>query len=201
VLGVGLGIAAAVCLAVVAVGHVSLYALGSLGLYGSGLVAMLLCSALYNFARYGQYAALLRRFDHAVIYIMIAATYSPLAAMAMDAKHGQVLFVFVWLVALIGASVKLGFPDRFERVSLVAYVLLGWTFVLVLGPLRKSIPASGLLLLGIGCGLYSFGVLFHLWRRLPYHNAIWHAFVLAAAACHYAAIFILTIAQSGISAG
>jgi hemolysin III len=194
--GVAFGIVAVAALAVLAIDHVRPRELVSLGLYAFGLFAMLTCSALYNVARHGRHADMLRRIDHAVIYIMIAGTYSPIAVMAVGGTRGQLLFGFVWLVALAGAAIKLWLPYRFERVSLAAYLLLGWTVLVVIEPLRAAMPPPGLLLLGVGCGLYSVGVVFHVWRRLPYHNAVWHALVLVAAACHYIAVVILTAAKA-----
>ena len=188
VLGMTFGIIAAAALAMLAIHHVPPRAIISLGLYGFGLVAMLSCSALYNFARMGRYAGALRRVDHAVIYVMIAGTYSPIAVMAVGGMKGQILFAFVWTVALTGVTIKLLFPHRFERLALAAWLLLGWTVLAVIGPLREAVPLPGLLLLAGGCVLYSVGVVFHLWTRLPYHNAIWHCFVLAAAGCHYVAM-------------
>jgi len=92
--------------------------------------------------------------------------------------------------------VKLLLPNRFERLSIVLWLALGWTVLAVIQPLREAMPPTGLLLLGGGCLLYSVGVIFHLWRRLPYHNAIWHGFVLTAAACHYMAVVVLTAAHA-----
>ncbi|MBY0510581.1 MAG: hemolysin III family protein [Rhodospirillaceae bacterium] len=194
--GVAFGIVAVAALAVLAIDHVRTRDLVSLGLYAFGLFAMLTCSALYNLARNGRHADMLRRVDHAVIYVMIAGTYSPIAVMAVGGARGGALFAFVWVTALVGAALKLLLPHRFERLSLVLWLALGWTVLAVIQPLRESMAPTGLLLLGAGCLLYSIGVIFHLWRRLPYHNAIWHGFVLAAAACHYMAVVGLTAAHT-----
>jgi len=83
---------------------------------------------------------------------------------------------------------KLICPIRIDRVSIIAYLALGWIIVVGIGPMLSYLDARTALLIGVGGVLYSFGTGFHLWRALPFHNAIWHSFVLVAAGCHYAAI-------------
>jgi hemolysin III len=83
---------------------------------------------------------------------------------------------------------KLICPRRIERVSTVAYLALGWIILVEMRPLLSSVDVQTAVLIGVGGVLYSIGTGFHLWRRLPFHNAIWHSFVLVAASCHYAAI-------------
>lgn len=162
----------------------------SLALYGFGLVAMLGCSALYNMTTHAGLKARFRRLDHAAIFVMIAGTYTPFALMVIGGIWGIALLAFVWSIALAGVAVKLFFPLRFERVSVATYLLLGWTVLAAFQPLLDGASLAALILLLVGGGLYSIGVLFHLWERLPFQNAIWHVFVLAAAVCHYVAILI-----------
>lgn len=162
----------------------------SLGLYAFGLLATIICSALYNLTSHAQRKALFRRFDHAAIFVMIAGTYTPFSLMLIGGAWGWSLLGFVWSVALIGVAMKLLYPLRFEKLSVVVYLVLGWTVLAALQPLISSASLAGLVLLITGGGLYSLGVVFHLWERLPFQNAIWHVFVLAAAACHYAAILV-----------
>jgi hemolysin III len=194
VAGVTVGLIAAIGLVVITARDADMRAVIAIGLYIAGLVAMLVCSALYNFKRHSAHGDLFRRLDHAVVYLMIAGTYSPLALIVIGGARGTGLFAFVWAVASAGAALKFLFPRRFERLSIAAYLVLGWTVLTVLGPLREAMPTSDLVLLAAGCLLYSVGVAFHLWTRLPFHNAIWHGFVLAAATCHYVAIFRTTTA-------
>jgi hemolysin III len=157
-------------------------------LYLSGLFAMLICSALYNQARPSPRKALLRRFDHAAIFLLIAGTYSPFMAGATDDLAIAAVYFGVWSVAALGIVVKLLFPGRFGIVSTVLYLALGWSVVLVIGPLAERVPPALIWLLGLGGVLYSIGVVFYVWERLPYQNALWHGFVLSAAATHYAAV-------------
>jgi hemolysin III len=187
-LGLTFGLAAFVSLAIIVLPSGDILLWLALGLYGAGLLAMLGCSALYNLAGPGRWKAVLRRLDHAAIFVMIAGTYTPFMLIAVGGAWGLGLLAFVWSVALCGAMLKLFWPSRLDRLSVAAYLLLGWSVVVALGPLFGALSAAGLVLLGTGGLLYSLGVAFHLWHRLPYQNAVWHAFVLAAAACHFSAV-------------
>ena len=180
------GVAILIVLALVRGG--SPLTIASLAIYGCGLLAMLSASALYNLTRTPRRKAVLRRLDHAAIFVMIAASYTPFVLVKMDGPWGIGLFAFVWVVAATGVIGKLAAPSLWERLSVPAYLLLGWTVLVALEPLSGALPRAAITLLLAGGVLYSIGVVFHLWRRLPYQNAIWHALVLAGAACHYSAI-------------
>ena len=163
----------------------------ALGLYMAGLVATFACSAAYNLAPAGPRRAWLRRADHAAIFIMIAGTYTPISVLAIGGPLATALLAFVWTGALLGAAMKLLAPGRFERGSIAAYLVLGWVGVVALVPLSRSLSAGQLGLLAAGGLLYSLGVLVHLASHLRFNVAIWHGFVLAAAACHYGLVLSL----------
>jgi hemolysin III len=188
VVGVASGVIACVVLAILALPSAGVRMVVSVSLYASGLMAMLWCSALYNMMRDGSWKRILRRLDHAAIFVMIAGTYTPFALEVIGGTWGISLLAFVWTVAAVGVAMKVLLPHRFERLSIVMYLLLGWCVLVALEPLLAGISVAGFVLLIVGGVLYSLGVVFHLWSRLPYQNAIWHGFVLAAAGCHYAAI-------------
>ncbi len=172
----------------------------SLLVYGCGLLAMLICSALYNASRNPKHRDLLRRLDHAAIFVMIAGTYTPFLAMKIDGIWSHWLLVYVWAVAGIGVVLKLIWVNRFARLSVALYLFLGWTIIVAVEPLLASVSPQAILLLVIGGILYSIGVVFHLWEQLPYQRAIWHGFVAAAAVCHYAAV-LGEVALPGIFSG
>ena len=140
----------------------------SLAVYGAGLLAMLGCSALYNTARPGPRKELWRRLDHAAIFVMIAGTYTPFAAIAIGGAWGTGLLVFVWTVAAAGVVLKLLDPGRFETLSIAAYLLLGWTILVAIDPLIAAVSLRAFVLLAAGGILYSAGILFYRWDRLPY---------------------------------
>jgi hemolysin III len=189
VLGIAASLAAVATLAILAL----VYALPapsalSLAIYGAGLAAVFSCSAAYHLTREGKAKALLRRFDHAAIYVKIAATYTPFALVKLGGSAGLWLLGFVWAITMLGAAAKLFLPGRLVAMGYVLYLSQGWAIVTVWEPFSAAVPARVMALLAIGGILYTGGVVFHLWERLRFHTAIWHGMVLAASACHFAAI-------------
>ena len=155
--------------------------------YATGLLAMLGFSAAYNLWPVSRIKWVLRRFDHSAIYLLIAATYTPFIAQMKNGLLATGLLVAVWSVAAAGILLKLTLPGRFDRLSIVLYLALGWSGV-AMYEVIVALPAPTLWLLGAGGLLYTFGVIFHFWEGLRFQNAIWHAFVVFAAACHYTAV-------------
>lgn len=186
--GLVCGLAACVALAAVAAPQADARMGLALAVYAAGLLAMLGCSAAYNVSRSPRRRRWLRRIDHAAIFVMIAGTYTPFALVTIDGAWGLGLLLFVWTVAVLGVLGKLFLAARFERWSIPAYLLLGWTVLVALEPLLERLSLAGLILLAAGGLLYTAGVAFYRWERLPFQTAIWHGFVLAAAACHFTAI-------------
>lgn len=158
--------------------------------YGVALVAMLGFALSYNLARGARSRAVLRRLDHAAIFLMIAGTYTPFALVAIGGSWGWSLIAFVWAGSLAGMVLKLGWPHRFERASIVAYLALGWALLGAVPPMLERLPTGALVLLGVGGVLYSAGVAFHVRRHMPFQNEAWHLCVVAAAACHFAAVVV-----------
>ena len=108
--------------------------------------------------------------------------------MTRPSASSVALLSAVWVVAVCGVAMKLTLPGRFERFSVALYLMLGWAILPVMGPVIDALSGASLVLLLVGGVLYSLGVVFHLWHRLPYHNVVWHGFVLSAAVCHYIAV-------------
>ncbi|MGE5442802.1 MAG: PAQR family membrane homeostasis protein TrhA [Bacteroidota bacterium] len=187
-LGIGGSLVGFPFLVVLAVRQNSMSSTLSLILYGGALIATMSCSALYNGRQRSPRKDLYRRIDHAAIFVMIAATYTPFLAVKIGGAWGLGLLAYVWLVAGAGALVKLLSLGRLERFSVILYLFLGWTIVAAPGPLFSSVSLPAIILLVAGGVLYSVGVLFYLCDRLVYSQAIWHCFVVAAAACHYCAV-------------
>jgi hemolysin III len=156
-------------------------------IYATGLLAMLGLSAAYNLWPVSRIKWVLRRFDHSAIYLLIAATYTPFIATAKKASFSYAVLLGIWLVAAVGIALKLLLPGRFDRLSLVLYLLLGWSGVMMYEAI-SALPVSVLWMLGAGGLLYTVGVIFHLWQSLRFQNAIWHSFVVLAASCHYTAV-------------
>jgi hemolysin III len=163
----------------------------ALTIYAAGLVTMLSASAAYNMWPHRPLKGWLRRIDHSAIYVMIAGTYSPFIAQIADDRMQLVFFTVIWTVAIGGAVLKLTLPGRFDRLAIVLYLALGWSGLAAYDLLGQVLDNRTWLLLGTGGAIYSVGVAFHLGEALPFHNAIWHVFVLVAAICHYFAVLSL----------
>jgi hemolysin III len=157
-------------------------------LYGIGLLAMFGFSAAYNLWPPSPTKELLRRFDHAAIFVMIAGTFTPFVMNRVGGAWGFGLLTFVWTVAATGIALKLIYPRRWERLTVALYVGLGLSIMIIAEQLANSIAPFSLAFLIAGSVTYIVGVAFHLWERLPYQNAIWHWLVLAAAVLHYTAV-------------
>ena len=162
----------------------------SLAVYGVALVAMFVCSAGYNLSLpvRPKLKEVFRRLDHAAIFLLIAGTYTPFVLIKMHNAWGFGLLAVVWSIAAVGIVIKLLFPRYLEGLTVGLYLIQGWAVVAAWHPLVTAVPTWVAILLGVGGVLYTIGVVFHLWERLPYQNAIWHGFVLTAASCHYAAV-------------
>ena len=160
----------------------------AVAVYIAGLMAMLGCSALYHLWRSCARRDLLRRLDHAAIFLMIGGTYTPLVLIGLADPWRSWLLAIVWSTATIGIVLKLLQPHRVEAVSLVLYLVLGWIGILAAQAFIAAFDATTLGLIVLGGVIYSAGVVFHLSSRLRHRQALWHGSVLLAAIVHYAAI-------------
>jgi hemolysin III len=192
-IGVFSGLIATTVLIVLAAVFASAYQVVTVSVYAAGLLAMLGFSAAYNLWPISQSKWLLRRLDHSAIYMLIAGTYTPVFAQLQDRLFALSLLAGVWSVAAAGIVLKLFFPGRFDRVSVGLYLALGWSGLIAFDGGLSSLPQLALWFIVAGGLLYTFGVIFHAWRRLRFQNAIWHCFVLLGAACHYTAVMDLVL--------
>jgi hemolysin III len=160
----------------------------SISVYLAGLVTVLGVSATYNLWPVSPVKWLLRRFDHSAIYLLIAGTYTPFMTQMKSGAVSTGLLIGVWGTSIIGIALKLLFPGRFDRLSILFYLGISWSGIIFYEAMFAQLPGTTLVWLGAGGVLYTVGVVFHIWEKLRFHNAIWHAFVLAAASCHYGAV-------------
>ena len=188
VIGITAGLAGAAILVIAAATRGSALELAALATYSGGLLAMLGCSAAYQLLRSSRRRELLRCFDHSAIFLMIAGTYTPFTLLRIRPVWDVALTAAVWSIAAAGIALRLLRPQVFDRVSIAFYLALGWAGLAAIAPLVPFVQVSTLALLGAGGVLYTVGIAFHMWDRLPFQNAIWHGFVLVAAAVHYAAV-------------
>jgi hemolysin III len=162
----------------------------ALAVYAAGYFAMFGFSLAYNMVPNSALKWVLRRFDHSAIYVMIAGTYTAVVVQFDDWVFAAVLAGVVWFGAILGAVVKIALPGRYDRLSVLAYIALGWVGVAAIGPAREALPGVSLWLLVLGGVTYVAGVGFYRWHGLKFHNAIWHLFVAVAAGLHFAAVAV-----------
>lgn len=163
-------------------------AIAAAWIYGLGLVLCLSISFTYNIWPNSRTKWLLRRFDHSAIFVLIAATYTPFLERGASEPLILAMLVAIWLMAAVGITLKCLFPGRYDKLAILLYLGMGWSGVMVMDPVAAYLPPVTMHLILIGGAIYSLGVVFHVWERLRFQNAIWHAFVVAAAAVHYSAV-------------
>jgi hemolysin III len=194
VVGVCFGLIAATVLIVLTAVYATAFQVAVVSVYVAGLLAMLVLSATYNLWPVSRAKWVLRRFDHAAIYLLIAATYTPIIMQVKDSIFAMVLLAGVWCVAIAGVVLKLVLPGRYDRLAVGIYLAMGWSGIMLYHAVVAALPALALWFVIAGGALYTLGVIFHAWRRLRFQNAIWHCFVLLGAACHYTAVLDLVLA-------
>ncbi len=159
-------------------------------IYGFSFLMLFTFSTTYHGFQQKQVKRVLEIFDHISIYFMIAGTYTPFLLIFLWNPFGITLLFILWGLTILGVFFKIFFTGRFDIISLIIYLLMGW--ILVSGGRRffSVVPDNVLLFIIIGGALYSIGIVFYLWKRFAWHHAVWHFFVLAAAVCHYVAVLL-----------
>lgn len=163
-------------------------AVASTTAYGAALIAMLVFSALYNMSTKALPRRIFRSLDHTAILCLIAATYTPLALLSGAEATG--LLIGLWTAALVGAAIRTFAPDRLKLAAVALALLMGWAGLILGGEVFAGLSMAVIVLIVIGGLLYTLGVAFFLFDRLPFHYTIWHVCVLAASAVFYAAVTV-----------
>jgi hemolysin III len=164
--------------------------------YGASLLLLYLASTLYHAVSHEPTKARLKVFDHCMIYVLIAGTYTPFTLTSLRGPWGWTLFGLIWGLAIAGIIFKLYYTGRFRWLSTGIYLAMGWLVIIAIEPLMKSLPQGAFAWLMAGGIAYTLGTVFYMSRRLPYAHAIWHAFVLAGSVCHFAAVLIQVLAPA-----
>lgn len=161
----------------------------SLWVYGLSLVLLLSSSMLYHFAQDERKRYWYKKLDHTAIYYLIAGTYTPFLSIGIPTAKAHYLLIALWIIALIGTLFKLVFIHRFQKVSLAAYLVMGWLAVLVMDDMQRYLSRDAIQLLIAGGLAYTVGTLFYALKKVRYSHAIWHVFVLLGAGLHFLAIY------------
>ncbi len=162
-------------------------------IYGSALVIMYGSSTLYHAITNTELKRLFQKFDHSAIYFLIAGTYTPIVLITIGGETGWIIFGVEWSIALIGIALKFIYPGRFEVLSLVAYVFMGWLIVSVLDTLRANIDPVGFWLIAAGGVSYTTGIAFYIKDHIKYFHAVWHLFVMAGSILQFLAVLLYIV--------
>lgn len=190
-IGAFLSVAALVILIMVAGKQKDIWHLISFSIYGSTLVLLYLSSTLYHSFKDSRVKNLFARFDHVSIFLLIAGTYTPILLTALRGTLGWILFGIIWGLAIVGAVIRAIYLLRFRKLMVAVYMGMGWMFVLAGKQIFLRLPSISLTFLVLGGIAYSIGVIFYMWRSLPYSHGIWHLFVLAGSILHFFAIYFI----------
>jgi hemolysin III len=165
----------------------------SVSLYGATLVLLFTSSTLYHGIAAPRAKAVLRHLDHAAIFLLIAGTYTPFALVNLRGPWGWTIFAVIWTLAIGGVLMQTRLTRRAKWVNALLYVLMGWLVIVAIKPLAAAVETGGLVLLVAGGLAYTLGTAFYVWKRLKFHHAIWHGFVLLGSALHFFAVLFYVI--------
>ncbi|MFD1292854.1 hemolysin III family protein [Lutibacter holmesii] len=161
----------------------------SFSIYGSSLIVLYAASTLYHNSKTPKLRQRLNIFDHAAIYILIAGTYTPFTLVVLNGWVGWTIFGVSWGLALLGVIFKLFFTGKFDKISTIAYVLMGWLIVFAIKPLLHNLPTAGLFWLLAGGLFYTVGAVLYSFKSIKYNHAIFHIFVLLGSFSHFMAVY------------
>ncbi len=191
--GVLLSIAALVLLIVFAALYSDGYGLASALVYGISLILLYTMSMVYHIVQNEKGKKVLRIFDHCSIFILIAGTYTPYLLGPLRGALGWTIFGIIWGATVAGVLLNAIGLEKFKKISLILYVLMGWGIVLSIKPLAQNLATGGLWLLIAGGLVYTVGVIFYVLKKYRYMHSVWHLFVLAGSVCHYFSILLFVL--------
>lgn len=194
-IGAVLSIVALVFMLVWAVSYGDAWHVAAASIYGASLILLYTASTLYHAFPWPRMKAVFQQLDHAAIYILIAGTYTPFALVNLRDAWGWILLAVAWSIALVGVVLELSLKKRIGWLSLTLYLGMGWMAIIAINPMIDNVDAGGLMLLVAGGLAYTLGVIFYVWKSLPYHHAVWHLFVLAGSVFHFFSIFYFVLPQ------
>ncbi len=189
-IGAFLSIAALSILVVFASQHKDAWRIVSFSIYGTTLFLLYLASTLYHAFTHEKVKKFFRLMDHSCIYLLIAGTYTPPTLIAMRGAWGWTLFVLIWTMAAAGMVFKAFNMEKYQIMSVVIYIIMGWLAIIAIKPMLAALPAGMFTWVLAGGLFYTFGIIFYAWEKIPYNHAIWHLFVLGGSITHFFGILI-----------
>jgi hemolysin III len=189
-IGLLLSILALILLVIRASNFGNVWHIVSFSVFGSSLILLYAASTLYHSSKELSLRKRLNILDHASIYILIAGTYTPFTLVTLNGTLGWVLFGITWGIATVGVVLKLFFTGKYNRLSTLAYILMGWVIVFGIKSLLKNLPEPGIYWLFSGGLAYTIGAIFYSIKKIPFNHAIFHLWVLAGSFCHFITVYI-----------
>lgn len=165
----------------------------SVTIFGASMILLYLASTLYHAISHPRAKQVLQLLDHAMIFVLIAGSYTPFCLVTLEGIVGYVLCAAVWAIAIIGVTMQSFLLKKSDWISCALYLTMGWLVVFAIKPLIMSLPLGGLILLAAGGVAYSLGVIFYLCERIPYNHAIWHVFVFAGTVLQFLSVLLYVI--------
>ena len=161
----------------------------SILIYGVSIIVLYAASTVYHSAKTPKRRRWLNIFDHAAIYVLIAGTYTPFTLITLEGKTGWIIFGLTWFFALTGIILKLFFTGKFDKLSTIIYVLMGWQIVFAINPLLENLSAEGVFWLFLGGVFYTIGAILYSIKKISYNHAIFHVFVLLGSISHFISVY------------
>lgn len=195
--GIGfiLSIAALVILIVSASKYGTARHITSFAIFGGSLIVLYAASTLYHYAKNPELRLKLNILDHSAIYVLIAGTYTPFTLIVLKGWVGWTIFGISWGLAIAGILFKVFYFGKYDKISTIAYVLMGWVIIFAIKPLIESFPTAGLIWLLAGGISYSIGAFFFSYKGIRFNHAIFHVFVLLGSFCHFMSIFLYVLPE------
>lgn len=171
----------------------------SLWFYSFGLISVFASSTLYHYSKTAKKRFFFKKLDHTAIYYLIAGTYTPFLCLNIPTNKAHYLLIALWVIAGIGTLFKLLFAHKFQKISLIAYLLMGWFAVLIFDDMKQFLHPEALKFVIWGGVAYSVGAIFYALKKIPYTHAIWHVFVLLGAGLQFFGIYYYSVPFSYIT--
>lgn len=197
-IGAALSVAALSILITLAALYGDAWRIVSFSIYGATLIMLYLASTLYHGFTHPRVKKIFQLLDHSAIFLLIAGTYTPFTLVTLRGAWGWTLFSLIWGIAIAGIILTFLFMDRFKILFVLLYLGMGWLVVIAAKPLVQLVPTGGIIWMGIGGACYTLGVIFYLWKRLPFNHTIWHLFVLGGSVCHFFGILFFVLPDQSI---
>ncbi len=192
-IGLLLSIAALVILVVYASKEGTVWHITSFAIFGVSLIVLYAASTLYHYTQNPDLRFKLNILDHSAIYVLIAGTYTPFTLVILKGWVGWTIFGLSWGLAITGIVFKVFYFGKYDKISTIAYVFMGWVIIFAIKPLIDSFPFEGLMWLFSGGIAYSLGALFYSIKKIRFNHVIFHVFVLIGSFCHFIAVFFYVL--------